>query len=142
MTWNVSVADVLSETAVTVTTGQVAQADSMITIYVNRSPAASAGIGGRDLGWIKRAICWQAAWLSRNPDVVSRMQFDSLSQDGTSVSSSAQWAKVLAPMAARSIKNLSWKGTRSVGARPVDDLWRGGDFVLESSDEYSSWSPL
>lgn len=139
MSWGVSVTDVQNITATAVDAPTLAMADEMVTIYVNRTPEASSGIGDRDLGWITRAVSWQAAWLATNVNVVSRQQFDTMSQDGVSLSSTAQWAKVLAPMAARALKNLSWKGTRTVGPEIQREAY---DFVMEDSDEYSDWHTL
>ena len=62
-----------------------------------------------------------------------------------SVTSSAEWAKYLGPMAARSLKNLSWKGSKTI-ATPNARVPRGPgwalDFDMEQSDWYSVWEPL
>lgn len=142
MSWGNTVADVLNTTGVTVTTSELAQADSIVTIYVNRTPAASGGISARDLGWINMAVQWQAAWVNAQANVSGTSQYDSLTSDGLSVTSEAEWAKILAPIAARSLKNLSWKGSRSV-AVPGPSVRRGGfayNFGNEASDDYTVWS--
>mgnify|MGYP001598580966 FL=1 len=144
MSWGYTVADVLNTTGVTVTTSELAQADEIITIYINRTPEASGGISARDLTWIGSAVKWQAAWVAAQPNLAGTSQYDSYSSDGLSVQTTAQWAKVLAPLAARALKNLSWKGSRSVDV-PGPSVRRGGfayNFGNEASDDYSQWSRL
>jgi len=144
MSWGVTISDVLNATGETVVAKDLLQADAIVTIYVNRTPAASGGISNRDLTWVNTAICWQAAWIAQNVAVSGRSQYDSLSQDGLSVASTAEWAKILGPIAARALKNLSWKGSRT-NRVPGADFPRGGfvfDFELEQSDRYTDWAPL
>jgi len=140
MPWGVSTADVLATTGASATTAQIAAADSVVTIYVNRTSEASASMSARDLGWIRLGISWQTVWQAAQPGFNARSQFDSISQDGLSVQSTAQWAKVLAPLAARSLKNLSWKGGKTIRTPGVDvPIGFGTDFLLESSDPWSNW---
>jgi hypothetical protein len=143
MAWGVLPADVLATTGASATAGQVAAADGVITIYVNRQSTASASMTPRDLATIRAAICWQVPWQAAQPDFLTRNQFDELSQDGLSVSTSAQWAKMLAPLAARALKNLSWKGSKTLRTPNVDaDLRRNADFTTEYSDWNTNWYPL
>lgn len=146
MAWGVTVSDVFNATGASATDPQIAVADAVVTIYVNRQSTASASISPRDIGWIKSAIQWQTVWMPSQSGYNGRSQFDSLSQDGLSIQSSAQWAKELAPLAARSIKNLSWKGSRTQRTPAVvpglDAYGQRLDFTLEASDRYSHWDAL
>lgn len=143
MAWGVLPADVLATTGATVTTAQVAQADAVVSIYVNRQSTASASMSARDLATIRSAIAWQTPWQAAQSDMTTRSQYDSLSQDGLSVSSSAEWAKILSPIAARALKNLSWKGSRTLRTPNVSvPTGIGADFLLETSDRRSDWKPL
>lgn len=140
MAWGVLPADVLATTGASATTAQVASADAVVSIYINRQSTASASVSARDLATIRAAIVWQTPWQAAQPDFLTRSQFESLSQDGLSVQSSAQWAKVLAPLAARSLRNLSWKGSRTQRTPNVDvPRGMGADFLLETSDWTSRW---
>jgi hypothetical protein len=143
MTWGVTISDVTNTTGVTPSAADLAASDSIITIYINRTPDASGGISGRDLTWIRSAIQWQAAWVSSQPNLTGTSHYDSYSSDGLSVQTTAEWAKVLAPLAARSLKNLTWKGTRT---QRTPSVRQGKGLVLnfenEESDEYSDWSRL
>lgn len=122
---------------------QVAAANNTVTIYSNRTPDASAGMGARDLYWLKAAACWQAAWLSQQVAVDGRAGHTSISQDGLAVSQDAEYQIVLAPLAARALRNLSWKSTRSVEVAPANPgpMWPR-NFVNESSDDRHDWEPL
>lgn len=143
MAWGVSTADVLATTGTSATTAQVAAADSVISIYVNRASTASGSMAPRDLTAIRTAIAWQTVWQAAQPGYAGRSQFDSMSQDGMSVSSSAEWAKLLSPIAARSLKNLSWKGSRTLRTPNVaQPTGVAADFTLESSDGWSRWEEL
>lgn len=143
MTWGVTISDVTNTTGTTPSATDLAAADAIVTIYVNRTPDASGGISGRDLYWIKSAVQWQAAWISTQPNLTGTSQYDSYSADGLSVQTTAEWAKLLAPIAARSLKNLTWKGSRTQRTPPVRQ-GRGLvlDFGNEESDDYSAWSGL
>lgn len=140
MTW-ATVPDVLSVTGASATASELAAGNAVITIYANRTPDASASMSDRDLEWLRQASCWQTVWLRDQPGFTARSVVASYSQDGLSVQHNAEWNIALAPLAARSMKNLSWKGSRTLRT-PNIDIPTGAslDFVLESSDQYSEWT--
>lgn len=142
MTW-ATIDDTQDITGRGVTASQMAAANATVTIYANRTPAASAAIGARDLYWLQQAACWQAAWLSQQVAVDGRSLTTSQSQDGLSAATDAEYAHVLAPLAARSLRNLSWKATRSIAVGQAGSVppWTR-NFLLESSDEFHGWEPL
>lgn len=146
VSWGVTVTDVLNVTGQAVTVANVAMADSIVSIVANRTAAASGGLSARDINAIQVAVCWQAAWIPSQPDLAGRNQFDSLSQDGLSVQTSAQWAKYLAPLAARSLRNLSSKGARTDAVEPIHvptGLGGAAFFLTEEGDQFSSgWEEL
>jgi hypothetical protein len=123
----------------------LAAANSHITIYGNRTPDASASISNRDLYWLKAAVCWQATWLPGQPGYETRSTVRQESGDGTSYTVASEAQINLAPMAARALKNLSWKASRTL--RTPDVSVPAGsrapiDFTSEDSDEYSDWSDV
>ena len=142
MSWGVLPSDVLDMTGASATAPQVAVADALVTIFINRTAEASASISPRDLHWIRSAICWETPWAAAQPDLLTRSHFTQLSQDGLSITQDALWAKMLAPMAARSIRNISWKGSRTVFTPPAELFGRLVDFTLETSDQYTGWHQL
>lgn len=118
-------------------------ANTDITVYANRSESASAAISSRDLFSLKLATCYQAAWLPSQPDALGRVNVDSTTVDGESVRFASEAQQNLAPGAIRALKNLSWKGSRTLRLRDSSQaLGRGAsiDFTSEASDESSDWS--
>jgi hypothetical protein len=117
-------------------------ANTDITVYANRTEAASASISNRDLLALKLATCYQAAWLPSQPDALSRVNVESSTVDGESVRFGSDAQQNLAPGAIRALKNLSWKGSRTLAILP-DSVRLGRaatlDFTSESSDEGSVW---
>lgn len=119
--WDLTVGDVEAVTAVTVEQEDLVRAAETIEIYTNRTPAASGNMLKRDIRWIKKAICWQAAWLLEQPDFHGRLNVNRVNQDGQVVDFGPGASDVgreyginLAPMASRALKNLSWKASRSM----------------------------
>jgi hypothetical protein len=137
-------ADVLSVTGVSATSAQLAQAEAVVTIYANRTPTASASFGQRDLYWLQQATCWQAAWQSQKYGYTQRDNATSLMQDGLQVERDTEHSVTLAPLAARALKNLSWKTNRTIRGSNIHVPLGAGlrDFTLESSDAFSDWQPL
>lgn len=140
MTW-ASAADVLAITGASATAPEVAAGNAVITIYANRTPDASAGMSGRDLSWLRQAASWQTVWQRDQPGFNARSVVSGYSQDGLSVQHRADWNVSLAPLAARSLKNLSWKASRTLRTPSVlvPTGAAGVDFTLETSDQWSDW---
>jgi hypothetical protein len=133
--------DVEAITGVTVTEGQLAAASSVVTVYANRSPDVAGSLLARDVYWLKQACAWQARWQAQQPGYDQKSSVTSVNQDNTQVAFGAEWQIVLAPLAARALKNLSWKGSRTVrvhtGVSPSVL-----DFTNEASDAVGRWFPL
>jgi hypothetical protein len=118
-------------------------ANTDITVYANRTEAASASISNRDLLALKLATCYQAAWLPSQPDALSRVNVESSKVDGESMRFSSNAQQNLAPNAQRALKNLSWKGSRTLAILPGSvPPGRAStiDFTNEASDESSDWT--
>lgn len=102
-------------------------------------------ITDRDLYWLKLAVCYQSAWLLEQPDYLARNDVSAASQSGESVTLKAD-GLVLAPMARRSIKRLTWRGARSILPDRTPDsrtVAMGLDSALaESTDDLHEWQPL
>ena len=118
-------------------------ANTTITIYAGRTEAASAAMSARDLLFLKMATAFQAAWLCQQDDYLTRVNFQSSTIDGESVRFTSEAQQNLAPMAHRALRNLSWKGSRTLSIPDIAVPLGGGsntDFLNESSDESDSWS--
>lgn len=140
-------AEVLTVTGVTVTAAQLAQADSVITIFANRTSEST--LSARDLEWLKQATCWQAAWQKDQAGYATRHAVTEVTQDGMQLVYSGGDAPnlasiTLAPLAQRALRNTSWKGSRSARITPVgqDSLSVNTNYRLESNDDLFPWQPL
>ena len=150
MSW-ATTTDVATYTGATVADGVLTAADTDITVYANRTESASAGMSKRDLHWLKLATCYQAAWRAQQTGVSGRQGVQSFAQDGLAVTYRAEHQVTLAPMAARALKNLSWKADRTSRV-PNIAVPRGlGDWVVgeaaagfleETFDESADWKSL
>lgn len=139
MSW-ATAANVLALTGQTVTDQTVAEASAVITIYANRTESASASLSPRDLGWLQQATAFQAAWMPLQPGFHQRNSYEQITTDGTQVIYGKEWQISLAPLAARALKNLSWKTNRTVELvnMRTPEGYRG-DFADEASDPYTAW---
>lgn len=135
MAW-ATIVEVADTTGVTVDAADLAQAQDVIEVYANRTPAADSGLTTRDLVWLKKAVCWQTAWQSQQYGYAARQAGKTVSQDGSSVTRTADSDLVLAPLAARALKNLSWKGSRTKVLRPVGVPRGAGLGQLETEAQF------
>lgn len=143
-TW-ATVAEVEATTGVAVGKTDLLQAQAVIDVYANRTVDAADGLTARDRGWLKRALCWQAAWQAQQYGYAGRQNATSVGQDGLSVSRGAEHHLTLAPLAARALRNLSWKGTRTTRVERVEFPRGSGvltDFENEAADVEHGWEPM
>lgn len=144
-----SVSDVNVVTGVTVTEAQLAQAQSVIELMTGRTADASSLMKARDLHWLKMAVAYEAAWLPDKPDLLTQTDVTSYNQDGATANLKAD-AQILAPLARRAMKRLSWRGNRSVHTPSSFDRQRarhmpgteGVVAVMEDTDADDTWKPL
>lgn len=125
-----------------VTAEQLAVAVSVITIYANRTPDVKSRLTKRDQYWLTQATAWQAAWQREQAGYEIRSGHSAQSQDGVSVQHGAEHELTLAPLAARAMKNLSWKADRVKRSVPYAHAPATVTFPLESSDSELEWRPL
>ncbi len=138
-----SVEDVELITGITVDAPTLAQADAVITTYANRTDDVLDKLRDRDKTWLKRAAAFQAAWMVGQAGVLARNMGTRIDVEGLSIDHQAEYELVLAPLAARTLRNLSWLRSRSVVTRSEDYRRSGAwNFTLESSDVYGNWQPL
>jgi hypothetical protein len=136
--------EVLAITGSSASPTSLAMASSVITVYANRSPDASAGIVPRDLYWLKQATAWQARYIQTSPGYGGQTAVSQVSQDGVAITYDREWQINLAPMAARSLKNVSWKCDRTL-VTPRVDVPLGAamtQFLTDAGDQYSDWHAL
>lgn len=142
-TW-LDAAGVAAITGFTPSPTQLTQAQAVIDIYSNRTVDASGGLGKRDRYWLGQALAWQVTWMPSQPGYAGRRTFQDSSQDGLYVRTRSQSEQMLAPLAERALRNLSWKSNRTtrmpkIGTRPNGLFLQ--DYTLESSDDRHMWTP-
>lgn len=144
-----SVSDVSVITGEDVSDQQLAQAQGVIELLVGRTPEANLLMRAADLRWLMRAVAWQAAWLKAKPDLTSQTDVNSVSQDGAQADLKPD-ALILAPLARRALKRLSWRGNRSVFTPSTFQRTRqrampgseGVVEILENTDADDNWKRL
>lgn len=141
MSWS-TIAQALSWTGEEVGQEELDRAAGVIELYagaVQEQPADS--ISAVDRRWLAQAESYQAVWMRGKPGfLTARESHTSTSADGVSVQRAADSQNMLAPLAARCLRNLSWLGTRTVQHGPPVRL--KGSFLSEEADAANSWTPL
>jgi hypothetical protein len=134
-----------SITGVAVTDALVTQAQAVIELF--SGVTESYNLKARDTRHLRMAVAYQAAWAKSQIDVTSRTDVSQVTQDEMSFTAAHEDAQILAPLAQRALKRLSWKTSRSVRLRrPVDPSERRDftqEFVTDTGDselEYRPWS--
>lgn len=106
-------ADVASITGMTVTDAQVGQAQGVIELYVGRTVESTQWLKASTLRWLMKAVAYQAAWISAQPDLFTRTSVDTFGSRTDMVNFKPD-SQTLAPLAKRALKRLRWKGTHSM----------------------------
>lgn len=98
-------------------------------------------ITARDRRWLAQAEAYQAAWMPNKPGLLThRESHTDSSADGVRTARAADSQVTLAPLAARTLKNVSWLGVRTVNhGGPATPK---GSFLSEEADAAHSWLPL
>ncbi|WP_225825600.1 hypothetical protein [Streptomyces naphthomycinicus] len=133
---------VIDTTGVSVTDAQLAQAQDDIEIFTNRIYEDTPRIRTRDLYWLGRAVARQAAWIAGQFGLETRLDATQIQQDQVSTTLQGD-GLVLAPMAARALRRVSWMRSRTVhirsaveGAGPLV-----GNPLSDGSDDSLVWAP-
>lgn len=121
-------------TGVTCSAEQLAQAQGIVEIYVDREYDADATFRDADTRRLKQAVAWQAAWLVSQVEVAGRSGVTTYTQDGLDITRPDISTIVLAPLTRRAILNLSWMRTRSIRT-PAAMPERSGALSGWSTDE-------
>lgn len=137
-----TVAQGLGFTGKTMTEEHLTLASNVITLHAGVMPdQPEDSITARDRYWLAMATAYQAAWMPNRPGYLEhRESHTSQSADGVSVQRESDSQIMLGPLAARTLKNLSWMGIRTTNLGPRQ---RGpaGSFLQEEADAYHSWTP-
>lgn len=143
MAWT-TIEKALELTGKDVSAEDLAMASAVITLYAGRTEDEPAdAITPRDRNWLAMATAYQAAWMK--PKLAAgyfdqRESHTSTAADGVQVTRESDSQLTLAPLAARTLKNLSWIGNTSTYNGPT--MPSRLDFALEQSDVDHAWRPV
>ena len=136
-------ADVLLWTGMEVTDDVVMRAQDIVELYVNTTYVA-VDISPKNLRHLNRAVAYQAGWMTLNPDMYVSRDVDSASVDGSSYTPAHESAHLLAPLARRHIRKISWMQA-PLRVRPrygTQDYSELGDRDSAARDDAFYWSPM
>lgn len=125
----------------------LAMASATIEIFINREEEDIPDISPRDLRRIKKAIAWQALYITDQEDYGYRTLLESASADGQNFQMVKRGiggvdiaAQMLHPLVIRALKNLSWKTPRNTVNTSEILISRYRGFLNEASDSNHRWS--
>lgn len=97
-------------------------------------------ITDRDRHYLKLMTCYQVAFMKDNPDLFSRNDVTSASQDGESANYRNVDSHLFAPLARKAYRRLSWRALTRPGDRTPQ---RSRLNVLsEEYDDSLAWKPM
>jgi len=133
-------------TGVTLTPLQIQNAQQVLNMFSNYTPESSGfNMQPSDLMYLRYGLAYQAVWQVGQPGLLYRNNAKQLSQDGLSTTMDDQGTErslMLAPLALRSLKQLSWQKSRSLRVRTpfIDDQTPiSSDPDAEANDLYERW---
>jgi len=133
--------DVIDATGVSVTDQQLAQAQKAVEVFSNRIYPDRDRMRSRDLYWLGQAVAYQAAWLAGQFGLETRLDATQIQQDQVSTTLQGD-GLVLAPMAARALRRVSWMRSRTVHIRSaLEGAGVVGNPLLEAADDQQAWTP-
>lgn len=148
-----TITDVSNITGKTATLAQLQQAQFIIMIFTDISPDSSFQSSGvatglistKNLRYLKFAVAYQTAWMLDHPDVFTNIDATNVSEDGLSFTQAHENAAILAPLARRSIKRLTWmRPNRSIRiGKKLDPAFPYiyGSRDSATADDSRDWSP-
>ena len=137
--------EVLAMTGETVTEQHVTLASAMIDTYAGVSEdLPENALSPRDRRALQRATIWQAVWVRDKPGLLTaREGHTATSADSVMVQRESHADIMLAPLAQRELRNLSWYSTRTLrGSRLPRPLPSNINFLSEESDDTHPWKSL
>lgn len=143
-TWATAV-DVKALTGATVSDALIDQATGVIELTSGGRLARldPEHVSERNFDWLRRAVSYQAAWMDAHPDYFERMDVADLDQDGV-VATFRPDSLVLAPLARRCLKRLSWRGVRTIRPGASSTALPGAAIGYGAGlpDDALPWRPL
>lgn len=131
----------LAFTGKEVTQPELDPASAMIDLYAGVSEdQPELSILAADRRWLAMACSYQAVWMRSKPGLLEyRESHTDSSADGVRTARSSDSDIMLAPLAARALRNLSWIGPRDVSYQDIRNVRRKGS-LNEADDPYDAWT--
>jgi hypothetical protein len=144
-----TVDDVKNLTRIVVTADDIEPAQAIIELFAGTTTEASDRglLSSLNLRMLRWAVAYQAAWMSQHPDVFTNVDVTQVSQDGVSATLGHENANLVAPLAQRCLRRLSWwnrplTARRRSGATGEDwQLKRGNRDSVGYDDTAPDWVP-
>lgn len=137
-------ADVDAVTGLTVDPATISRATSTLETITGLIEAIERpDITDRDRHFLKLMTCYQVAFIRDHPDLFSREDVTSASQDGESASYRNVDSHLFAPLARKAYRRLSWRSKSLLmpdGSTPARTTSR--DVNSEAFDDALPWSPM
>lgn len=138
---------VYNVTGSTLTPIQIQSAQQVLNMFSNYTPESSGfNMQPFDLMWLRYGLAYQAVWMPAQVGLLQRDTVRQMSQDGLSFTlddtQGTDRTMMLAPLALRSLKQLSWQKSRSLRVRTpfIDDQTPiSSDPDAEANDLYERW---
>lgn len=135
--------DVLTYTGEDASDEEVLRAQALVELFSGTHYDAVID-STRNLRHLRMAVAYQTAWMRYHPDIFLNVDVDNVSQDGHSHTPAHENAALLAPLATRCIRRLSWvqKPLRVRGRYGAADYEDSGSRDSAAADDSRSWTPL
>lgn len=118
MTAWATIPETLAYTRINVEQEDLDSAQMMIELFADVVYGQTANINTKNMRLLKMAVAYQAAWMTQHPDLFTHTDIQSINQDGIFYVHQHENSYLLAPMARRAIKRLSWNRTKNIRVRP------------------------
>jgi hypothetical protein len=137
-----TVGQALGFTNLVVTETELLMASSVITLYAGVTTDQEENtILPRDRYWLAMATSYQAVWMRSKPGLLEfRESHTDMSADGVRTAREAPSDVMLAPLAARTLRNLSWITGRDVSYQDMRTRRRMAGSLNEADDVYDAWT--
>jgi hypothetical protein len=139
--------DVQQITRKQVTEEEIAVAQEIVALEAGVDPELDLGVdttsvSSANRSKLLRAAAFQAVWVLAHPDILETMDTTGVSQDGLSVTYSAQNAHFVSPLAARYIRRLSWRRAPLRARRGRHAVFDTGNRADAARDDQFDWDPM
>ena len=108
--------DVLEVTGYSVDDTDIRKAQAVIEVFAGKVESLITNV--EDLAWMRYAVAWQTAYMASDENsIFEQANIQSLAQNDTKIDFGNK-DYVIAPLAQKAVRRLSWNRSRSVPTAP------------------------